>query len=216
MSGFNFCTTTPRLAITTYNITNESHIAFVLELYKEYTKIDEDGNVKPLIPDRAAAVAFMENRIVQVESTGYGRYLISVLPPADAGSTDHDLEQRVQNATPVGHVTLNLRGPGTPPLPDIGFNLLPSARGKGYATEAAEGLAGWYEREKGVTEMLGYCDDDNEASVKTLKRLGFELLGERKLSQWTDPGSAHLYHVQTAPVLVWTRGLKKDPKEYGL
>lgn len=213
MLDFSFYTTTPRLAITYLNPSKESHIAFTLELYKDYTTVDENGKTKPTIPDRAAAIDMMESRATQIETSGYGRYCVSVLPPPN--ESDDDTAKRVANATPVGLVSLNLRGPNTPPLPDIGFNLLPSARGKGYATEAVKGLSDYY-REKGVTELLGYCDDDNEASTKVLRRAGFELLGERNIRWEASPGQISSTSDGPHKQLVWTRGLKKDPKEYGL
>lgn len=212
MLDHSFYITTPRLAITYFNPRRESHIAFTLELYKDYKTTDENGNVKYTIPDRAAAIATMETREEQIETTGFGRYLVSVLP--SASDPNEDIAERVQKSTPVGLVALNLRGADTPPLPDIGFNLLPSTRGKGYATEATEGLTKWYEKEKGVTEILGYCDDDNFASIKVLERTGFKLLGERDIAALTNPGNVSQY--SSAKMLVWTRGLKKDPTEYGL
>ncbi|KAF2449938.1 hypothetical protein P171DRAFT_428058 [Karstenula rhodostoma CBS 690.94] len=212
MLDFSFYITTPRLAITYFNPSKESHIALTLELYKDYTTVDENGNTKPTIPDRAAAIDMMETRSTQIETSGYGRYCVSVLPPAES---HEDTAKRVENATPVGLVGLNLRGPDTPQLPDIGFNLLPAARGKGYAAEAVKGLSDYYDREKGVTELLGYCDDDNEASMKVLRRAGFELLGERNIRALQSPGQVSKGK-HPLKLLVWVRGLKKDPKEYGL
>jgi RimJ/RimL family protein N-acetyltransferase len=208
----NFYITTPRLAITYPDPKNEAHIAFSLELYKDYTTTDANGTVKHTIPDRAAAIAMMETRAAQIETTGYGRYYVSVLPPTS--SPEEDEAERVQKSTLVGMVSLNLRNADAPPLPDIGFNLLPSTRGKGYATEAVEGLTKWYEKEKGVTELLGYCDDDNIASTKVLRRAGFELLGDRVIASLMNAGNVSQEH--QGKLLVWTRGLKKDPKEYGL
>ncbi|KAJ4304633.1 hypothetical protein N0V90_000159 [Kalmusia sp. IMI 367209] len=209
MPDYSFYITTPRLAITYFDASKEPHVAFTKELYKAYTKVDENGNIKPTIPDHAAAIKLIEERAAQIDSTGYGRYLISVLP-----STDADITQRVETATPVGLVGLNLRGPDTPPVPDIGFNLLPSARGKGYATEAVAGLLGWYEREKGVTEVLGYCDDDNEGSKAVLRRSGFELVGYREIGAFMNSGG--IPKERQPGLLVWTRGLKGELKDYGL
>jgi RimJ/RimL family protein N-acetyltransferase len=214
MLDFNFYITTPRLAITYFNPRKESHIAFTLELYKDYIVVDENANPKPTIPNRAAAIEMMQVRANQIETTGYGRYCVSVLaPPSDS---DEDIASRVQNATPVGLVGLNLRGPNASPLPDIGFNFLPSARGKGYAGEAVKGLLEYYDREKGVTELLGYCDDDNEASIKVLRRAGFCLLGPSDVAELKSPGQVNKGEQQPQSLLVWTRGLKKDPKEYGI
>jgi RimJ/RimL family protein N-acetyltransferase len=214
MLDFNFYITTPRLAITHFNPNKESHIAFTLELYKDYRIVDDNGNSKPTIPDRAAAIEMMQVRANQIETSGYGRYCVSVLPPPS--ESDEDIASRVQNATPVGLVGLNLRGPNAPPLPDIGFNFLPSVRGKGYAGEAVKGLSDYYDREKGVTELLGYCDSDNEASIKVLKRAGFDLFGPSSLAELQSPGQINKSEEPPASLLVWTRGLKKDPKEYGV
>ncbi|KAL5449005.1 hypothetical protein PMIN07_007714 [Paraphaeosphaeria minitans] len=213
MLDFDFYVTTPRLAITYLNPGNESHIAFTLELYKNYTTIGANGKPERSIPDRAAAIDLLEGRATQIETTGYGRYGVSLLPPS--AEPDEDMAKRVENATPIGLITLNLRGPDTPPLPDIGFNLLTSARGKGYATEAAKGLMDYYDREKGVTELLGYCGSDNTASMKVLRRAGFELLGERNIGSLMTHVSIKK-NGQRHALLVWIRGLKKDPKEYGL
>ncbi|KAJ4360861.1 uncharacterized protein N0V89_001428 [Didymosphaeria variabile] len=214
MLDFSFYVTTPRLAITYFNPTKESHIDFTFEMYKDYTKVDENGNIEHIMPGRAAAIELIEARVTEIESTGYGRYCVSVLAPPSG--PDDDTANRVQNATPVGLVGLNLRGPGTPPLPDIGINLLPSARGKGYALEAMKGLSDYYDREKGVTELLGYCDDDNTASKKVLRRAGFELLGERNIWVSQKSPAQVVTGEQPKSVLVWTRGLEKDPKDYGL
>ncbi|OAG06438.1 acyl-CoA N-acyltransferase [Paraphaeosphaeria sporulosa] len=213
MLDFDFYITTPRLVITYFNPSKESHIAFTLELYKDYTVVDENGTTKPTIPDHAAAIEMLEGRATQIETTGYGRYCVSVLPPPT--DSNEDIAKRVENATPVGLVGLNLRGPDTPPLPDIGFHLLPSVRGKGYAAEAVKGLSDYYDREKGVTELVGYCNDDNEASMKVLRRAGFELLGERNIASLMSPGTISKGG-QPNTLLAWARGLKKDPKEYGL
>ena len=212
MSNNNFHIITPRLVITHFDPSKESHIAFTLELYKDYTTIDKDGNVVREVPNRAAAIAMMETRVAQVKSTGFGRYLVSALPPsADSQET---VSERIERATPVGIVTINVRGPNTPPLPDVGFNLLPSTRGKGYATEALEGLTRWYEKEKGMTELLAYVEDDNEPSMRVLKRAGFELLGERHVKSLANSGG--LNRSSPKRLLVWTRGLTKDPTHYGL
>lgn len=212
MLNHDFYITTPRLAITYFNPKDESHIAFTLELYKDYTIVDKDGNVKREIPDRAAAIALMEARASQIDSTGFGRYLVAALPPPS--ESNETITERVKKATPVGMVCINLRGPNTPPLPDVGYNLLPSTRGKGYATEALGGLTKWYEKEKGVTELLAYVDDDNEPSIRVLKRAGFELLGEGYNESLMNTGS--ISHDTPGKMMVWTRGLTKDPKEYGL
>lgn len=229
MLDYSFYIPTPRLAIIYPNPSNETHVTFYLELYKNYTTVDEHGNTKYSVPDPAAATKLLQERAAQIESeNSYGRYILAILPPESA--SDNDSLKRVQKAIPVGIATLNLRGPGTPPIPgkkaipvkliinsylvDIGFSLLPSARGKGYATEAVEGLSGWFEREKGVTELLAYCDDDNKASMKVLERSGFESLGKRDFPTLMNSGSVG--RTERPALMVYARGLKKELAEYGL
>lgn len=55
---------------------------------------------------------------------------------------------------------------------EIGYGLVPSARGHGYATEAVLGLLEWL-RDEGVRDVVAECDVGNVASRAVLNRCGF-------------------------------------------
>lgn len=56
---------------------------------------------------------------------------------------------------------------------EIGFGLAESARGQGYATEAATGLARWALAQPGVSRVVARTDPDNLGSQGVLTRAGF-------------------------------------------
>ncbi|KIY65226.1 acyl-CoA N-acyltransferase [Cylindrobasidium torrendii FP15055 ss-10] len=74
------------------------------------------------------------------------------------------------------------------PAPDIGFNFLPAARGKGYATEAAKALIAYAHEHHGVKEVLGFCEEDNLTSCKALERLGMVRWGKGKVKMFKNDG----------------------------
>jgi ribosomal-protein-alanine N-acetyltransferase len=72
-----------------------------------------------------------------------------------------------------------LGGPDADGLVEIGYSVIPAARRRGFATEAAGALANWALRRPDVRAVLAACDQDNTPSVRTLERLGFTRTGER-------------------------------------
>jgi RimJ/RimL family protein N-acetyltransferase len=64
-----------------------------------------------------------------------------------------------------------------PPQPDgsvmIGYAIVPSARRRGFATEAIAALGGWALAQPEVVEVRAQTLGDNEASVRALLRAGF-------------------------------------------
>lgn len=59
----------------------------------------------------------------------------------------------------------------------IGYGLIPSARGKGYASEALRGLL-LFARARGVTRVKGDTDHDNIASQHVMMAAGMRSAGE--------------------------------------
>jgi len=59
----------------------------------------------------------------------------------------------------------------------IGYGLVPSARGQGYASEALRGLL-LFAREHGVTTVKGDADHDNVASHRVMTAAGMRPVGE--------------------------------------
>lgn len=56
--------------------------------------------------------------------------------------------------------------------PEIGYALVRSAWGKGYATEAAAGLRDWFFAETDRDHFIGFADARNAASIAVLRRIG--------------------------------------------
>lgn len=59
----------------------------------------------------------------------------------------------------------------------LGYGLAGPARGQGLATEAVAVLCAWAELQPGVHRLVAEVLPGNEASVRLLRRLGFELEG---------------------------------------
>ncbi|KAE8140467.1 GNAT domain-containing protein [Aspergillus pseudotamarii] len=65
----------------------------------------------------------------------------------------------------------------TDPLPEVGFIFHRSTWGLGFATEALRAFVELYWLCKPQFKVLeAYCDTENEASVKVLRKCGFELV----------------------------------------
>ena len=61
---------------------------------------------------------------------------------------------------------------------EVGYSVIPDRRRRGYATEAASAIVEWALSEPGVEVVVAGCDRDNEPSIRTLERLGFQRTGE--------------------------------------
>lgn len=70
-----------------------------------------------------------------------------------------------------------------PPRPDgeleVGYALVPKARGAGLATEAVRLLIGWAWSQPGVRRIVARVDEGNGDSERLLQRRGFEFAGAR-------------------------------------
>lgn len=66
---------------------------------------------------------------------------------------------------------------------EIGYGLVPSARGHGYATEALDGLLVWL-RDGGVHEVVAECDENNLASMAVLRRCHFTETSRLDATTW--------------------------------
>ncbi|MFE4257685.1 GNAT family N-acetyltransferase [Streptomyces sp. NPDC056883] len=60
---------------------------------------------------------------------------------------------------------------------ELGYDLVPSARGNGYATEALKALSAWAFGRPGVTRLEAVTDEDNASSRAVLRRAGFTEAG---------------------------------------
>ncbi|WP_329143225.1 MULTISPECIES: GNAT family N-acetyltransferase [unclassified Streptomyces] len=63
---------------------------------------------------------------------------------------------------------------------EIGYDLSPSARGAGWATEAVRLLAGWAAARPEVRTVCALTEPENVPSRRVLERAGFRFVGERE------------------------------------
>lgn len=64
---------------------------------------------------------------------------------------------------------------------EIFYNMLPLARGKGYATEAAKAVTTWALKNHNIPYIIGTADANNVPSQKVLENGGYEFVDERTL-----------------------------------
>jgi len=67
-------------------------------------------------------------------------------------------------------------------IAEIGYTLLPAARGQGYALEAVKAAFAWATREHDVHRFRASVAPDNERSLNLIGKLGFNRTGE----QWDE------------------------------
>lgn len=180
---------TPRLTLSYLDPGNPLHCSFLVSLWNTTEFITMLGGNPTSITTPSAAKALIENRfLVEHARNGYGTYLVSLR----------------EDNTFVGTVSL-MRGENSTLLaPDVGFALLSEHMRKGYAVEAAKALIEYVNREKGVKAVFGFCDEKNEASMGTLRKLGMKWEGVRKVKEFDDKETA-----------VWSWGMD-DVSDWGL
>ena len=64
---------------------------------------------------------------------------------------------------------------------EIFYNLLPAARGHGYATEAAKAVTAWALSSYKLPYIIGTAATDNPASQRVLERCGYSFIDEGSL-----------------------------------
>ena len=75
-----------------------------------------------------------------------------------------------ETKTCIGQIEIN-QGPLFPE-PELGWQLLAAAEGKGYALEAAIAMRDWAFRDGELETLVSYIDPDNLRSIQLAERLG--------------------------------------------
>lgn len=78
----------------------------------------------------------------------------------------------------IGHLNFH-GGPDDHGQVEIGYTLLPAARGHGYAIEAVRAMFDWATRVHGVRRFRASVAPDNERSLNLIGKLGFVHTGEQ-------------------------------------
>ena len=64
-------------------------------------------------------------------------------------------------------------GPNEEGIIDIGYSIVPSYQGKGYATEMGKAMVDWGLSQPNVKKVVATCNPDNIASIRVLEKIGF-------------------------------------------
>ena len=90
---------------------------------------------------------------------------------------------------PVVIGMINFHGPPDDAgFAEVGYELHPDHRGKGYAIEAVRALFDWASREHGVHKFRASISPGNERSENLVRKLGMVRVG----AQWDDPDGLEL------------------------
>ena len=81
-------------------------------------------------------------------------------------------------------------GPDATGMVEVGYTLLPAARGQGYALEAVRAAFEWATRVHGIRRFRASVAPDNERSLNLIAKLGFVKTGE----QWDEEDGLEYVH----------------------
>lgn len=98
--------------------------------------------------------------------------------------------ERKDTANVVGYCGLTPYGNGSPDEPELAYELLRAAHGRGYATEAGRAVVAWAS-EVGYRRLWAGVWNWNVASRRVLEKLGFRETGR------VEPVSVHGYSLLT-------------------
>jgi [ribosomal protein S5]-alanine N-acetyltransferase len=77
-------------------------------------------------------------------------------------------------------------GPNEEGIIDIGYSIVPSYQGKGYATEMGKAMVDWGLSQPSVRKVIATCDPDNFASIRVLEKVGFHIINKTKEKLFWD------------------------------
>ncbi len=67
---------------------------------------------------------------------------------------------------------------------EIGYGTMPGEEGKGYMTEAVEGLVGWATLHPSIHAVLAETSEHNPASIRIVQKNGFEQFDKKGEMLW--------------------------------
>lgn len=181
MSDPSFFVATPRLLLSYLQPDLDAHCDFLVALYNSPEFIASIGG-KPTVTTRDKARAELQGRFREDHArNGFGTYLVSLRPRANAGDSKSSDAAYVASTTSAVTTPKEKEGylaelaastsicivsmmqgipPDRYPAPDLGFAVLPAYMRKGYTREAVLGLLEWLEKERGVKEAFGFTSPE--------------------------------------------------------
>ena len=93
----------------------------------------------------------------------------------------------------IGHLNFH-RAPDERGMVEIGYTLLPAARGQGFAIEAVRAMMEWAQRVHGARVLRATVAPDNERSINLITKLGLLHVGE----QWDPEDGRELIYEREA------------------
>lgn len=89
-----------------------------------------------------------------------------------------------KNNTVIGDIGFKGK-PNSESTVEIGYGIIPSEQGKGYATEAVMRIIQWAFSFKNVNKVVAECLNDNIPSIKVLEKLQMKRIGsENNMLKW--------------------------------
>lgn len=126
-----------------------------------------DADVPPGWPpgeyDRAA-MKFLRGRLAEGGEAAVGWYGWHIMRAGDSGRRDL--------VAAAGYF-----GPPSEGAVEVGYSVVPSAQGQGYATEVVAALTERALRTPGVERVIAHTTDANPASIRVLGKAGFARVG---------------------------------------
>lgn len=109
--------------------------------------------------------------------------------PADAPWLLRPIVRRAADGSlhAIGYLNFHA-GPDEDGMVEVGYTLLPDARGHGYAIEAVRAAFDWASRVHGIRRFRAAAAPDNERSLNLIAKLGFRQTGD----QWDDEDGLEL------------------------
>ena len=111
------------------------------------------------------------------------------LRPADAPWLLRPILRRAVHGSleAIGYLNFHA-APDESGMVEVGYTLLPDARGHGYAIEAVRAAFEWASRVHGIRRFRASVSPDNERSLNLIAKLGFQQTGD----QWDDEDGLEL------------------------
>ena len=166
---------TSRLGFNIANPNSDIHCGVYLELFDQPRfKASLDG----ALPTQSLETVrkFLQHRWTDMyEKWGYGNFIVWLKPSADPSLSEPKA---------IGQITM-VRSPEAP-APDLGYAMLDAYHGKGYATEACQGVMDYCREKANQKWFLIYTNESNRPSIALAERLGFKLVTVARLPQFDN------------------------------